>query len=64
MSIPDGWPTGEQFTPRAEPDDIDLLVWEEAARNRAHTLPLGECNWPVMVRSLIIEVRRLRGVSC
>lgn len=59
-TTPEGWPDrGGQFEVWRI-DDAILTLWEEEAREEAWRLPLGRFNWPMAVRSLCAEVRRLR----
>ena len=50
----------EQFHARPV-DDASLDRWEEDATSSIRQMRPGGINWPMIVRSLIAEVRRLRG---
>ena len=55
-----GWPQeAGQFDVRNVSEE-DLARWEETARYEAGRMIPGEFNWPMAVRSLCAEVRRLR----
>lgn len=49
----------DQFKPRPV-SDADLDRWDSEALAAIPRLVPGSLNWPVIVRSLVAEVRRLR----
>ena len=50
----------EQFRARRV-DDESMAAWEESAGDAICRMVPGGINWPMIVRSLIAEVRTLRG---
>ena len=50
----------EQFEARAV-DDVSMACWEESAGAEICRMVPGGVNWPMIVRSLIAEVRKLRN---
>lgn len=50
----------EQFRARKVRDE-DMACWEESAAASIRRMLPGGINWPMIVRSLIAEVRQLRA---
>ncbi len=50
----------DQFKARPV-DEASIVCWEESATASIRRMVPGGMNWPMIVRSLIAEVRKLRG---
>lgn len=52
---------GDQFEAKASVTDHDMMVWGALADSHKPLICPGHINWTMIVKSLIAEIKRLRG---